>query len=116
MTNYKFTAETGLPFGWDGISGVALSGAPEIPELGTAIVTVTGPRGKTKLTRSHIAYFVVSGEGSFFIDGKSYPAKPEDVFVIPPRVIYNYDGNMKLFEALTPAWQEGDSVDIKEGS
>ena len=47
-------------------------------------------------------YFVISGCGNFFIDGKTYVAQARDLFVIKPGQEYSYEagatGSLQLFE------------------
>ncbi len=43
-------------------------------------------------------YFIISGEGWFHFEEKSFRAEANDLFIIPPGSSYSYEGKMEMFE------------------
>lgn len=64
-------------------------------------------------TRSTYLYYVVSGTGTFFIDGVAHPVGPTDlVTVVPSSTIY-YLGAMELVLTVAPAFDERDEHHVR---
>ena len=58
---------------------------------------------KTRLTGATRAYLVLEGEGTFSINDKKEKAEKDDLFLIFDNDVYEYEGEMKLFELNIPA-------------
>ena len=58
---------------------------------------------KTKLKNAARVYLVIEGNGTFTINGTRENAEPYDLFIISNGDIYEYHGEMKLFEFNVPA-------------
>ena len=57
---------------------------------------------KTKLIKATRMYFVISGNGSFTINGRKEEANPNDLFTIESGDVYEYSGKMRLIEVNVP--------------
>ncbi|HEY4513324.1 MAG TPA: AraC family ligand binding domain-containing protein [Candidatus Paceibacterota bacterium] len=57
---------------------------------------------KTKLKNATRTYLVIEGAGTFTINDKTETANPGDMFIISDGDIYEYYGQMKLFEFNVP--------------
>ena len=53
-----------------------------------------------------MVYFIISGKGTFTIDGKTIKVRKSDMLEIKPNSIFNYDGKMKLMYILQNHWDE----------
>jgi hypothetical protein len=58
---------------------------------------------RARLKNATRAYLVLEGKGSFVVNEKEYSAEPYDFFLISDGDIYEYHGQMKLFELNVPA-------------
>jgi hypothetical protein len=58
---------------------------------------------KTKLKAATRMYLVLGGEGTFTINDEVQSAQKDDLFIISEGDIYEYEGEMKLFEFNIPA-------------
>ena len=57
-----------------------------------------------KLTRF---YYILSGEGSFAMNGGRYPVRAGMLVEVPPKVEYTYSGKMSMIAVGTPRWVRG---------
>jgi len=60
-----------------------------------------------KLTRF---YYVLSGSGSFTMNGSRYPVNPGMLIEVPPRVEYTYSGKMTMMAVGAPRWKRGNEI------
>lgn len=58
---------------------------------------------KTKLKGATRMYLILEGRGTFTINDEIQSAQKDDLFIISDGDIYEYDGEMKLFEFNIPA-------------
>lgn len=56
--------------------------------------------------KSAFIYYVLEGEGSFFLNCKEYKVRPTDVIAAPPGTKIYYLGKMRLLLITAPAWEE----------
>lgn len=63
--------------------------------------------------RSTFIYYVLSGRGSFYLNGKKTSVKATDVVVAPPRTKIYYLGTMKLILVTVPAWRAKNEVHVR---
>lgn len=63
-------------------------------------------------TISHI-YYVLKGNGTFYLNDKEYKAKKEMVVEIPPKTEFAYTGKMKLLLIMNPPHNSKDLKTIK---
>ena len=57
-----------------------------------------------RITRT---YYILSGAGSFTIDGRQYDVTPGMVVEVPPKVEFSYSGRMRFVAFCTPRWRFG---------
>lgn len=58
---------------------------------------------RTKIKNAIRLYFVISGKGTFIINGRKTNARKYDLFTVSDSEIYEYEGKMKLLEINIPA-------------
>ena len=58
---------------------------------------------KTRMKGAARAYLVLEGNGTFVINGEREAAEAYDFFIISDGDVYEYEGEMKLFEFNVPA-------------
>jgi len=63
---------------------------------------------------STFIYYVLEGEGSFFLDGVETPVKATDLIVISPGTKIYYLGKMKLNLITVPAWALENEVHVRD--
>lgn len=86
-------------FDKEGFSGDVYISKEEKKGFDALLVTVHGKHPLKKMIDTTRVYFVVSGEGKFFINNETFSAKKNDLFLIEPGDQYGYEGeNMNLFE------------------
>jgi hypothetical protein len=86
------------------IGGIDLTTSENNSEVSTGIVTVTGPRGRTRNSVSTRLYFVLHGPVKFEVDGQEFVAQNDDVILIPRGKPYDYSAqNARLLEINVPA-------------
>lgn len=66
-----------------------------------------------KHTKSTFTYYIIKGEGTFYLDGQPNPAKTGDLVVIPPNTKIYYFGTMEMVLITSPAWTEEDEIHIR---
>lgn len=64
-------------------------------------------------TKSTFIYYIIEGEGTFFLNGEATPAKSGDLVVIPPMTKIYYLGKMKMTLTTVPAWTEEHEVHVR---
>lgn len=62
---------------------------------------------------STFIYYVLEGEGKFFLDGFETPVRAADLIVIPPNTKIYYLGKMKLNLITVPAWSPENEVHVR---
>lgn len=62
---------------------------------------------------STFVYYVLDGEGTFYLNERATPVKATDVIVLSPMTKIYYMGKMKLLLVTTPAWKEKDEVHVR---
>jgi mannose-6-phosphate isomerase-like protein (cupin superfamily) len=86
------------------IGGLSLTTSENNSEVSTDIVTVTGPRGRTRNSVNTRLYFVLHGPVKFEVDGQEFVAQNDDVILIPRGKPYGYSAqNARLLEVNVPA-------------
>lgn len=110
----KFTLNEAFKFGWPGLDGYAYNSKDDFLRASAALFIVTGRHGKVKNSESDRVYFVIEGNGQFFIENKTINVKDNDVIIISKNTIYDYEGKMKLFLVHTPAYDEKNETDYEK--
>ena len=63
---------------------------------------------------STFIYYVLEGEGQFFLNGVETPVKATDLVIIPPNTKIYYLGKMKLTLTTIPAWAAENEVHVRD--
>lgn len=63
--------------------------------------------------KSTFLYYVIEGEGTFYLNGKPVPAKATDLIVAPPTTKIYYLGKMKMVLFTVPAWKPENEVHVR---
>jgi mannose-6-phosphate isomerase-like protein (cupin superfamily) len=56
-------------------------------------------------TKSHFVFYIIEGEGTWYIEDEAYPVKAGDVIIIPPSKRFYYKGSLKQVCITSPAWE-----------
>jgi mannose-6-phosphate isomerase-like protein (cupin superfamily) len=56
-------------------------------------------------SKSHFIFYIIEGEGTWFIEGSPYEVKTGDVLIIPPGKKFYYKGRLKQICITSPAWE-----------
>jgi mannose-6-phosphate isomerase-like protein (cupin superfamily) len=94
----KISLDQTSGFDAEGFSGQEYILPTDEAGFNALLVTVKGKHPKKRMIDTVRNYFVVEGEGSFTLDGRAYPVKSGDLFVVGVGHEYEYEGAMKLFE------------------
>ena len=63
--------------------------------------------------KSYFIYYILEGEGTFYLNGEATPAKPTDLIVIPPNTNIYYIGKLKMTLTTIPGWQPENEVHVR---
>lgn len=63
--------------------------------------------------KSSFTYYIISGEGVFFLDGEQVKAEAGDLITIPPNTKIYYFGTMEMVLTCAPAWQEENERQVR---
>ena len=63
--------------------------------------------------KSTFTYYIIEGDGTFYINGKPLTAIKGDLIKIPPKNKIYYLGTMKMLLITTPAWKEENEVHVR---
>lgn len=55
---------------------------------------------------STYTYYIISGAGTFYLDGEVVEASATDLIVIPPKTRIHYFGTMEMVLTVSPAFNE----------
>jgi mannose-6-phosphate isomerase-like protein (cupin superfamily) len=67
-----------------------------------SLVKWTAPGPTVRNTKSDTAYFVISGSGSFILDGTNHDVEPGDLIVVPRGTPHQDGGGTHLLSFHTP--------------
>ena len=82
-------------------------GKTECPNADLLFLEVNGGHYQEFLhTKSDFIYYVLEGEGTFYLDGKEISVKASDAILAPKNTKIYYLGTMKLLLCCAPAWEE----------
>jgi mannose-6-phosphate isomerase-like protein (cupin superfamily) len=109
---YKLTAQDAKQFNKHGID---LTVYPvNVPMAGMVHVDVKeGHFQEFKDAKSTYIYYIIEGEGTFFLDDEKVEALATDVIVIPPNTRIHYFGTMKMVLVTTPAFNADNERHIR---
>lgn len=58
-------------------------------------------------------YLIISGTGTFMLNGNPNPVKAGDLVVVPPKTRMYYMGNLEMVLTTCPAWRSEDEVHVR---
>lgn len=56
-------------------------------------------------TKSHFIFYIIEGEGTWYIEDEPYNVASGDVVIIPPGKRFYYKGTLKQVCITSPAWE-----------
>ncbi len=112
----KFTLEDAPPLGRDSVSGRIYSTTADFDRLSAVrIETREGVRhGLIKNIACDRLYLVLSGHGTFSIDGECIAVEETDLLIIPRGTPYDYWGRMSLLLVHAPANIDEADINLEE--
>ncbi|MBI3573037.1 MAG: DUF861 domain-containing protein [Candidatus Kerfeldbacteria bacterium] len=63
--------------------------------------------------KSTFTYYILAGQGTFYLNGKAVPVKATDVVIIPPMTKIYYIGKMKMTLTTSPVWNAKNEVHVR---
>lgn len=63
--------------------------------------------------KSTFIYYVIEGNGTFYLDEKPLPAKATDVIIAKPGTKIYYLGKFKMLLTVAPAWEPENEVHVR---
>ena len=63
--------------------------------------------------KSTFLYYIIEGEGTFYLNGEAVPAKATDLIVASPMTKIYYFGKMKMVLVTAPAWRPENEVHVR---
>jgi mannose-6-phosphate isomerase-like protein (cupin superfamily) len=110
----KYTRQDAKSFTKHGVKMFEYFGKSECPDADLLYLEVDGGHYQEFLDRkSSFIYYVLEGEGTFFLDGKEIPVKATDAIHAPKNTKIYYLGHMKLLLCVAPAWEEANEEHIR---
>ena len=112
----KFTLQNAASLGRDSVTGRIYSTAADFERLSAVHVeTKEGIRhGLIKNIACDRLYLVLSGAGTFKIDGDEQTVEASDVVIIPRGTPYDYWGRMSLLLVHSPANIDEADIDLED--
>ena len=87
---------------------------PEYEKFSVAIVKLTGEQKFGLDKESDLVYFVLEGEGKFFIEDKEYDVKKGDLIFIPKNTKYKDSGSLTLLAFSSPRFDRDKRVRFED--
>lgn len=72
------------------------------PSASVSKISLNGENEKCKNNESDIYYYIIKGEGLFYINNKKYPVAEGCLVYIPKNAIYQDTGNLEMVAFSTP--------------
>ncbi|HEY4963176.1 MAG TPA: cupin domain-containing protein [Candidatus Saccharimonadales bacterium] len=102
---FKYTVKEARKFNKHGID-LAIYGQDE-PSANVCHVSVNkGHFQEFYDIKSAFTYYIIKGEGTFFLDDEPVKVEATDLVVIPPNTRIHYFGTMEMVLTISPAWEE----------
>ncbi|MBU1077700.1 MAG: cupin domain-containing protein [Spirochaetes bacterium] len=64
--------------------------------------------------KSAFIFYIIEGEGTWYIDDKEFPVKATDVVIVKQGRRFYYKGNLKQICITAPSWEEEFEHHIRE--
>lgn len=83
------------------------------PDVDVCRVTTDEGHFQEFMHTSTFTYYIIEGEGTFYLDGEATPAKTGDVIMAPPGTKIYYIGSFDMILVTTPAWTEKGETHVR---
>lgn len=78
-----------------------------LPSIGFVLIEVDGDSSATvRQKRCDFTYHVLSGAGTFVLDGREVPCRTGDLVAVPAGTSVSFSGSMRMFLVSDPAWSD----------
>jgi mannose-6-phosphate isomerase-like protein (cupin superfamily) len=67
--------------------------------------TQTGHFEEFYHSKSNFIFYIIEGQGTWFIEGVAYEVQAGDVVIVPPNERFYYKGNLKQLCITAPGWE-----------
>ncbi len=57
-------------------------------------------------SKSNFIFYIIEGQGTWYIEDKAYEVRAEDVVIVPPNKRFYYKGNLKQICITAPSWEQ----------
>lgn len=101
----KYTREEAGSFEKSGVELWEYVGEGDLEQADVLYIEVDGGHDEEFYhEESAFIYYVLEGEGTFYLDGEATDVTTTDVVAIPPGTNIYYTGQMELLLVTAPAW------------
>lgn len=102
---FKYTAKEARKFNKHGIDLTVYG--QNVPEANVVHVSVKeGHFQEFYDLKSTYTYYILAGEGTFYLNDEKVKAEAADLIVIPPKTRIHYFGTMEMVLTVSPAFDE----------
>ena len=109
---YKYTTKDARQFNKHGIDLTVYG--ENIPSADVVHVSVEkGHFQEFYNDKSTFMYYIVNGQGTFYLNDEAFEAKGTDLVVIPPNTRIHYFGKMEMVLTVSPAFKEEDEHHVR---
>jgi len=83
------------------------NGKDDCPQAAVAYQeTAVGHSEEFNHTKSAFIYYIIEGEGTWYIEDEAHVVKATDVVIVPPGKRFYFKGNLKQVCVTASAWEE----------
>ncbi|GHD48999.1 hypothetical protein GCM10010317_027240 [Streptomyces mirabilis] len=112
MGEYKHTVEEGGSFSKHGID-LSIYGHSDPSATVARVQVKRGHFQEFSNERSSYIYYVISGQGVFYLNGEAVTVRATDLITVPPNTRIYYFGAMEMLLAVTPAFDKKDERHVR---
>lgn len=80
------------------------------PQFSGALIEIDGDHGKIKCLAEDRIYFILEGQGKFFVGDEEYDVELEDLIYVERNTSYNIIGKMRFFMSCSPEFNAEDDM------
>jgi mannose-6-phosphate isomerase-like protein (cupin superfamily) len=94
--------------------GIHLNILPDFDNCSVVLVeTAVGHNQEFYDKKSSFNYFILEGEGAFFLDDEEVLIAKGDLLSIQPNVRIYYKGKLKMILIISPAWKPENEIETR---
>ncbi|OSP41579.1 hypothetical protein B7767_19905 [Streptomyces sp. 13-12-16] len=112
MTKYRHTVEEAERFNKHGIE-LTVYGQRDSSATVVRVQVEQGHFEEFYNVRSSYIYYIVGGQGVFYLDGEAVDVGATDLITVPPHTRIYYFGTMEMVLTVAPAFNEEDERHIR---